>query len=56
MKQYKWKLPKNKLEEIEKLTLIEDRGDRVLVYSNFTETDNIPSTHCYKKNDLMELS
>jgi len=52
---YKWKVPKNNIEATERLTLVEDRGDRVLVTSNYTESDlGIIPTYCYKKVELIE--
>ena len=53
----KWKAPKNKLEEVEVLTVVEDRGQRVLVTSNYTESDmTIIPTYCYNKKDLITRS
>ena len=50
----KWKAPKDRLEEVEILTVIEDRGNRVLVTSNYTESGwNIIPTACYDKEDLI---
>lgn len=52
---YKWKNPKDNCEKIELLTLIEDRGDRVLVESNFTECFGaVIPTYCIAKNELVE--
>ena len=52
----KWKEPKDKIEELEVLTVIEDRGDRVLVTSNYTESDlGIVPTACYNKVELVEV-
>ena len=51
----KWKEPKNTMENIERFTILEDRGDRVLVTSNYTESDLafIPA-FVYRKEDLIE--
>lgn len=53
---YKWKNPKNKIEEYEVLTLVEDRGLRVLVESSFSgmSLDIIP-TFVYNKSELKEV-
>jgi len=56
MKKYKWAKPKNSLEKIERLYLTEDRGDRVLITSNFTEScGSICPTYCVQKSELIEL-
>ena len=53
---YKWKEPQNKIEELEVLTVVEDRDDRVLVTSNYTESDlGIIPTACYNKADLLAI-
>ena len=56
MTRYKFKKPLNKCEEIEVLTLVEDRGDRVLVESNFTECCGaIVPSYVYLKSELVEI-
>lgn len=51
---YKFKTAQNSIEEKEILTLKEDRGNRVLVTSNYTESDlTIIPTFVYAKQDLV---
>ena len=55
MRILKWRKPKDKIEEYERLTIIEDRGDRVLVTSNYSESSlGIISTACYSKSELID--
>jgi hypothetical protein len=49
---YKWKNPNDDMEAQEILILIEDRGDRVLVYSSL-DTMNIKATFVINKSDLV---
>lgn len=54
-KTYAWKIPASKAEQEEILTLIEDRGDRVLVTSNQGQGLPITPTAVYSKSDLVEI-
>jgi hypothetical protein len=53
--QYKFKTPTSEAEANEILTLVEDRGERVLVTSSYTARFEIVPTFCYAKTDLIEV-
>ena len=51
---YKFKTPTSEAEANEILTLVEDRGERVLVTSSYTAGFEVVPTFCYEKSDLRE--
>jgi hypothetical protein len=55
-KMYKFKKPNNIIEKMERFILIEDRGERVLVESSFSEScGTITPTFVLSKNELEEV-
>jgi hypothetical protein len=51
----KWKKPLDEDEKAEIMTVIEDRGDRVLVVSDYAKDMAIPPTSVYRKSDLAKV-
>lgn len=53
-KVYKFAEPMNADEVVERFTIVEERGERVLVTESHSQNWNIVPTFCYLMKDLIE--
>ena len=55
MRKFKFKNPNDESEQTAILTLVEDRGDRVMVTCSICADLNLQPTFTYKKSDLLKI-